>query len=197
MGASSACSRASAKTFAARVSGKGRAVFAAEPIARDEIIGVFGGVIVSLSEALGFSERQMTQCIQIEEDWVLWTGRHKQTVADWINHSCAPNAGIAGQITIVALRDIAAGEEICFDYAMCSTCLLDDFDCRCGMPGCRGHVGPDDWRMPDLQARYRGYFSSFLERRIAREALALGAAAPPPVAPESHPSAAMRAVVPA
>lgn len=163
------CSCASSKVVPVRLPGKGRAVLSAAPIRRDEIIAVFGGVIIPLDQALGLSPRQMTQCIQVEDDWVLWSAHLRQTTADWINHSCAPNAGLAGQVTVVAMRDIAAGEEICFDYAMCSSCLLDDFDCRCGAPECRGHVGPDDWRRPDLQRRYRGYFSTFLQRRIARE----------------------------
>jgi hypothetical protein len=169
MAAAVPCSCASPRVVATQLPGKGRAVLAVAPIRRDEIIAVFGGVIIPLSQALRLTPRQMTQCIQVEDDWVLWSAHLRQTTADWINHSCAPNAGLAGQVTVVAMRDIAAGEEICFDYAMCSSCLLDDFDCRCGTPGCRGHVGPDDWRRADLQRRYRGYFSTFLQRRIACE----------------------------
>jgi uncharacterized protein len=40
-------------------------------------------------------------------------------------------------------------------------------DCRCGGTGCRGTVTGADWHRADLQARYRGHFSPFIERRIA------------------------------
>ena len=84
-----------------------------------------------------------------------------------LNHACDPNVGVEGQIVFVALRDIAAGEELVLDYAM-----MDDHDetmaCHCGASSCRGTVTGKDWQLPELQRRYRGYFSSFLERRIAR-----------------------------
>jgi hypothetical protein len=44
----------------------------------------------------------------------------------------------------------------------------DEFDCACGSPLCRGRVTGDDWQRHDLQARYAGYFSPYLQRRIER-----------------------------
>jgi hypothetical protein len=161
-----ACSRATPKLRTARNTAKGRAVFCRSAIARGELVAVWGGVILALEQALELSPQDMTQCIQIEDSYVLWTARHRQTAADWINHSCNPNCGISGQISVVAMRDIAPGEEICFDYAMSSSCLMDEFDCACNAVNCRGHVGADDWQRPDLQERYRGFFSSFLARKM-------------------------------
>jgi len=68
--------------------------------------------------------------------------------ARWINHSCAPNCetqeGRHGKrVYIVALRDIARGEELNYDYGL----VLDDeitaetrrqYLCLCGAPECRG-----------------------------------------------------------
>ena len=45
-----------------------------------------------------------------------------------LNHSCEPNLGLQGQIAFVAMRDIAADEELTFDYAM-----TDDEDIRDGV----------------------------------------------------------------
>ena len=42
------------------------------------------------------------------------------------------------------------------------------FDCRCGSPLCRGRVTDSDWRIPELQERYDGWFSWYLQRRIVR-----------------------------
>lgn len=38
--------------------------------------------------------------------------------------------------------------------------------CRCGAKNCRGFITEDDWRRPDLQARYDGYFQWFLQEKI-------------------------------
>jgi hypothetical protein len=73
---------------------------------------------------------------------------------------------MCGQIVVVAMRPIMPGEEICFDYAMTDGSPYDEFDCACGSPTCRGRVSGDDWRRPELWARYQGYFSPYLQRRI-------------------------------
>jgi hypothetical protein len=39
--------------------------------------------------------------------------------------------------------------------------------CHCGSPHCRRIVTNADWRRPDVQERYTGYCSPFLNRRIA------------------------------
>ncbi len=84
-----------------------------------------------------------------------------------INHSCDPNVGFRGNVIYVALRDIAAGEELFHDYAMERS---DDYtlDCRCGSRLCRGKVTGDDWKLPELQRRYGDYFSIYLRRKFQR-----------------------------
>ena len=68
--------------------------------------------------------------------------RHPTSFA---NHSCDPNAGYDGG-RIVALRAIAAGEQITMDYGTFSFSFDHDFVCGCGTPACRGAVRRDDWR---------------------------------------------------
>ena len=91
-------------------------------------------------------------------------------VSSYMNHSCDPNAGILGSILLVAMADIATDEEVCFDYAMCDAADYDEFICACGMPGCRKVVTSADWQRPELQTRYRGWMSSYLQRRIDSDA---------------------------
>jgi hypothetical protein len=91
------------------------------------------------------------------------------TDADYVNHSCEPNAGLQGAATLVAMRDIEPGEEITYDYAMTDTSAYDQFTCRCGANNCRSGITGDDWRNPELRSRYRGYFSSYLEDLIREE----------------------------
>jgi SET domain-containing protein len=65
--------------------------------------------------------------------------------ANFINHSCEPNAGYDGEKTIVTLRRIWPGEEIRMDYGTYSFSFDHEFTCACGAWGCRGKVRRDDW----------------------------------------------------
>lgn len=66
--------------------------------------------------------------------------------AMFINHSCAPNCEteeIEERIYITALRDIAAGEELLYEYHLYDSDLSDTADCYCGSPHCRGTMYSD------------------------------------------------------
>lgn len=146
--------------------------FARETIRDGEVISVWGGHVVdgSLLEELSAGGR--VHAVQVEEDLYLVSLPRGES-ADFINHSCDPNAGLRDSVTLVAMRDIAPGEEVCFDYAMADSTPYDEFDCQCGTEMCRGRVTGDDWRQRQLWARYEGYFSPYLARRIAQlEAIA-------------------------
>ena len=143
----------------------GYTLYALEPIARDEILLVWGGVILTTAQLYAVPEFARDRAIQVDEDHHLCSGM-LDDLADCANHSCNPNAGLRGQITLVAMRDIEAGEEVCFDYAMSDSHPDFRFTCACGQPNCRGVVTGEDWRLPELQARYRGYFMPYLQRRI-------------------------------
>ena len=67
---------------------------------------------------------------------------------NFLNHSCDPNAGYDGSDDIVALRNIAPGEEIRMDYGTFSFSFDHEFACRCTAPWCRGKVTARDW--PEL-----------------------------------------------
>jgi uncharacterized protein len=82
------------------------------------------------------------------------------------NHSCDANLGWSDAYTLVARRDIAAGEELTSDYA---TSTVDSgflLRCHCESTRCRGMISGDDWQIPELQARYDGHWVPMLERRI-------------------------------
>jgi hypothetical protein len=51
---------------------------------------------------------------------------------------------------------------------MCDSTPYDEFNCGCGTALCRGQVTGNDWQLPELQARYEGFFSPYLQRRIDR-----------------------------
>jgi hypothetical protein len=145
----------------------GCAVFAAALIRANELLSVWGGDIMTLEQVVDLPPEIRPYSVQVEEDlYLVTTGRPER--ADFINHSCDPNAGLIGQITLVAMRNIAPGEEVCFDYAMSDGSPYDEFECACGAINCRGRVSGDDWALPRLWERYEGYFSPYLQRRIER-----------------------------
>jgi len=68
-------------------------------------------------------------------------------LARFLNHSCTPNCEAEWdeeQIWIVALRDIAPGEELCFNYGY----ELEDYQehpCQCGAPECVGYIVAEEY----------------------------------------------------
>jgi uncharacterized protein len=142
----------------------GNSIFAIKPIKKGELIAVFGGVVYEWETFIHLPERERMLCLQVEDRHFLVPRPIGE--GDYVNHSCNPNAGLSGQIGLVAMRDIKIGEEVCFDYAMCDTMPYDEFDCLCGAPTCRGRVGGNDWQRPELQKRYAGFFSPHVQRRI-------------------------------
>ena len=64
-------------------------------------------------------------------------------IAAFINHSCDPNCEadeIKGRVIIRAIRDIAAGEELAYDYNLFDGDLGDLALCVCGAKKCRGSM---------------------------------------------------------
>ncbi|HWY51162.1 MAG TPA: SET domain-containing protein-lysine N-methyltransferase [Chthoniobacterales bacterium] len=149
----------------------GRGLFAKADIAKGEIVAVKGGHIVD-RETL---RREITPTlgpveIQIDDDLFIapLNDDERELSMLYTNHSCEPNIGLRGEITFVAMRDIAAGEELTHDWAMTDD---DDYsaECNCGAHNCRKTLTGKDWQRPELQKKYAGYFSAYLAEKVAGE----------------------------
>ena len=145
----------------------GRGLFAVGEFQPGEIVCVKGGYIFDraalgeIAPALGPAEIQIAEGLFIGP-------RHaeeREGAMIFSNHSCDPNIGVHGQIVFVALRRIVSGEELTHDWA---TTDDDDYTltCRCAAPACRGVITGKDWQREDLQRKYRGMFSWYLQRKI-------------------------------
>jgi len=70
------------------------------------------------------------------------------SMAMFVNHSCDPNCETDeedGRVFIAAIRDIAAGEELTYDYWLYDG--DDDAPCFCGSAKCRGTMySPEEIR---------------------------------------------------
>ena len=64
-------------------------------------------------------------------------------IAAFINHSCDPNCEsdeIRGRVIIRAIRKIAPGEELAYDYCLYDGDPDDPALCHCGAKNCRGSM---------------------------------------------------------
>lgn len=115
---------------------KGRGLFASRPFRTGELLVRMEGWL-STTEQLD----ENWLAVQVGQDsWLCSTG---ELLDDCGNHSCEPNAGFTtGEPVLFALRDIAAGEEICWDYSTSMNIADWSLECRCGSPKCRRVVLP-------------------------------------------------------
>ncbi len=144
---------------------QGRGLFAVEPFPAGEVVKVLGGVVMDDVEFRRWvAGRERFDALAIEEglNLILPEG----DPAGLGNHSCDPNTVMADEVTIVARRDIAPGEELTVDYALMTVHEDWSMPCHCGAASCRGIVTGRDWRRPQLQERYPEQFSPFINRRI-------------------------------
>ena len=146
---------------------QGRGLFAVKPIKRGEIVCIKGGHIFNRETLEQITEKLGPAEIQIGEDLFIGPLDEEEREGSMIfsNHSCDPNIGVKGQIVFVALRDIAAGEELTHDWATTDDDTYE-MECKCGAPNCRKVVTGQDWRRRDLQKKYAGYMSWYLTQKI-------------------------------
>ncbi|HEV2250545.1 MAG TPA: SET domain-containing protein [Candidatus Limnocylindria bacterium] len=147
--------------------GKGRGVFAARPFAaRERILEFERGPIVDRDRlpSLGPWERDHLAEVGLG----LW--RVLPEPRCYLNHACEPNAVSTDQ-TVMALRDIAAGEEITIDYRLNA---YDDgtgvwvMDCACDPARGPHPVSGDFFSLPpQAQERYLEWAPAFIRELYA------------------------------
>lgn len=128
----------------------GNGVFAVQDIAEGETLIEYKGEIITWKEALRRHPHDPAQpnhtfYFHIDDGRVI-DGGVKGNAARWINHSCDPSCEADeqdGRVFIKALRNIAAGEELSYDYGLIidepyTKKLKADFPCWCGSKNCRG-----------------------------------------------------------
>ena len=129
----------------------GKGVFALQPIAAGETILEYTGKVITWKQAQKKpphipDEPNHTFFFHIDDKHVI-DGGDGGNAAKWINHACGPNCEADEdddrRVFIKALRDIAPGEELNYDYALIvesryTPKLKQEYACRCGAPECRG-----------------------------------------------------------
>jgi SET domain-containing protein len=130
----------------------GRGVYALRSLRQGERIIEYKGPVISWEEANALppsdpSDPHHTFLFSLSDGKRVIDARRSRNAARWINHSCDPNCETeetaSGRVFVEALRDIAQGEELFYDY-----CLIVDekitkqvrrqYRCLCGAKTCRG-----------------------------------------------------------
>ena len=67
--------------------------------------------------------------------------------------------------TVFDFHFFSQGDEITFDYG-----TSEEHDqmwtCMCGTKYCRGKITGDDWRIPEVQQRYKSHFLKHIQEKI-------------------------------
>lgn len=147
-------------------------MFALEPIKEGEKVMTWGGKWgVDYVDKKGAEKAKQEGKLIMQWDDDLYSAETRgDSLGYFINHSCDPNTWMIDAFTHVARRNIQKGEEVTNDYALMEADenFVTKWECRCGSPICRKRITGKDWRLPELQARYKGHFSPLVNKRIER-----------------------------
>jgi len=143
-------------------------VYTNAPIRKGTRIVEYGGERITPQEAdRRYDGVSRTYLYGLEDGKAVIDG---QGLGAYLNHSCDPNCEVdevKGRVWLYALRNIAAGEELVWDYN-----LYDDDEpapCRCGSPKCRGTMYSREWiaKMRRKEARKRKAAGQKVKTRAA------------------------------
>ena len=128
----------------------GKGVYALKDLAEGETLIQYGGEVITWKEALRRHphdplDPNHTFYFHIDDKHVI-DGNQGGNSSRCINHSCKPNCETeedGGRVFIKVLRNIAAGEELFYDYGLVidgryTAKLLAEYPCWCGAKSCRG-----------------------------------------------------------
>jgi SET domain-containing protein len=124
----------------------GRGVYAAGPIRKGTRVIEYKGTRVRWEKATPQADGPHTFLFGLTNGRDVIDPEIGGNEARWINHSCAPNCEAieeGNRVFIYALRALAAGEELFYDYGLevdepRTKKLEREYECRCGSPDCRG-----------------------------------------------------------
>jgi SET domain-containing protein len=148
---------------------EGKGMFAKVSIQTGEEVIRFGGEYTSDPKEV--ETARSAEKLNMQWDEALWSIEDRGDGDDYfLNHSCDANLWMKDAHTLIAKRDIQIGEELTADYAIweADEAFVSKWECRCGSIKCRGRVTGTDWRLPELQERYKDHFTPLLNKRIAK-----------------------------
>jgi len=154
---------------------KMKGLFSTKKIRKGEVVLVFAGKVVTREELEQYPTHVLHLTLQVHYN--LWQAPDLSVdslqISDYINHRCGANCVLLDSTTMIAFKDIEAGDELTFDYGTVqdgtSVYPCDNFDCQCGSPQCRHSMTPNDYKLKSVQDAYWPYFPPFVKMLIEKE----------------------------
>ncbi len=116
----------------------GAGVYATAPVKKGARILEYTGPRLTAKQCEGmYADTEVTYLFGMDDGDTIIDGFG---MAAFVNHACDPNCEtdqIDNRIWILALRDIAAGEELTYDYNLYDGDPVEQAQCYCGLKGCR------------------------------------------------------------
>jgi uncharacterized protein len=164
----------------------GRGLCATVDLPMRTVVSRLGGRLVSTAELT----RVMATAQHYVDTIVVAADRHLVVSAGdnrFGNHSCDPNLGWVDEYALATMVDVSAGQELVSDYAMSTA--DPDYVLRCHCPSyrCRQMVEGSDWRIPQLQARYQGWWVPYVQSLVDAVSASPSATAGRPAGPDRPP----------
>lgn len=117
----------------------GAGVYTTAPIKKGARVLEYTGPRLTVKECEGlYADTEVTYLFAMDDHKIIIDGFG---IAAFVNHSCDPNCEtdqIKDRIWILALRNIAAGEELTYDYCLFDADPGELAPCYCGSKNCRG-----------------------------------------------------------
>lgn len=148
----------------------GKGLIAKAAISKGEIVSQLdpGRPTLYITDILEMPAEQQEEILrygyQLTEDELVIDSEPER----YMNHSCDANTAWLERDTMIALRDIAAGEELTYDYATTELSIPFQFDCQCGSAACRHQVTNLDYLIPSWQQKYGDFLPPHTLRAIAK-----------------------------
>jgi hypothetical protein len=146
----------------------GHGLFTTVDLPAGTVVSRLGGTIVGTATLRRLREEaagdERIDAVQLDDDRYLLLAPGNRN--RFLNHACDPVVGWAGADTLVTRSDVAAGEELLVDYAMSIADESWVLRCHCASYRCRQMVEGGDWRITQLQQRYAGWWSPYVQRLV-------------------------------
>ncbi len=123
----------------------GAGVYTTAPIEKDARVLEYAGPHLTTKQTEGlYAGSELTYLFGMEDGKTVIDGFG---MAAFVNHSCHANCEaeqIEDRVWIIALRDIAAGEELTYDYNIYDAEPGENASCHCGATECRETMFSED-----------------------------------------------------
>ncbi|KAL7536487.1 hypothetical protein ACHAWF_005478, partial [Thalassiosira exigua] len=134
---------------------KGRGLFASRPFAPNDLV----------------MSARASAASRVRDSHSVQTGWERHATMDLpailINHSCDANVGVRdnerGAYDFFAIKDVAEGEELVWDYSQSEWEMSAPFRCACGSDGCRGVLRGFKHDGEHVRRAYGPFYASYLK----------------------------------